>query len=146
MVAVDIEVQDDLTAVFSITKKPESSSYYTLDKPTAKAGELVTATLTDAGVRADEGDAEQECMPYIQRWFTYSCLPAEIYRIQAANGPLPLRCRRRMLRHMCILGTKSKVTLNGTDKEVDYDGTPKSVGDEIQATISGTGSFGTVSG
>lgn len=38
MVAVDIEVQDDLNAVFSITQKPESSSYYTLDKPTAKAG------------------------------------------------------------------------------------------------------------
>ena len=32
-------------------------------------------------------------------------------------------------------GDKDKVTLNGTDKEVDYDGTPKSVGDGIQATI-----------
>ena len=34
-------------------------------------------------------------------------------------------------------GDKDKVTLNGTNKEVDYDGTPKSVGDEIQATIGG---------
>ena len=34
-------------------------------------------------------------------------------------------------------GDKDKVTLNGTNKEVDYDGTPKSVGDEIRATIGG---------
>ena len=38
MVAVDIEVKDDPSAVFSITKKPESSSYYTLDKLRQKPG------------------------------------------------------------------------------------------------------------
>ena len=34
-------------------------------------------------------------------------------------------------------GEKDKVTLKGTDKEVDYDGAPKSVEDGIRATIGG---------
>ena len=65
MVAVDIEVKDDLSAVFSITKKPESSSYYTLDKITAKARDLVTATLTDEGVkRMKENPNKNACLTY----------------------------------------------------------------------------------
>ena len=65
MVAVDIEVKDDPTAVFSITQKPESSSYYTLDKTTANAGKQVTATLTDEGVRRmKENPNKNACLTY----------------------------------------------------------------------------------
>ena len=65
MVAVDIEVKNDQTAIFSITKKPESSSYYMLDKPAARAGEVVTATLTNEGVRQmKENPNKNACLTY----------------------------------------------------------------------------------
>ena len=136
MVAVDIEVQDDPNAVFSITQKPESSSYYTLDKPTAKAGDLVTATLTDEGVkRMKENPNKNAC-------FTYSGgLLVVIYppKFTESDGKwtASFQMPAQNIETNVYFGDKDKVTLNGTDKEVDYDGTPKSVGDEIQATIGG---------
>lgn len=134
MVVVDIEVQDDPNAVFSITKKPESSSYYTLDKITAKAGELVTATLTDEGVkRMKELLNKNAC-------FTYSGgLLIVIYppKFTESGGKwtASFKMPTQDVETHVYFGDKDKVTLNGTDKEVDYDGTPKSVGDGIQATI-----------
>lgn len=134
MVVVDIEVQDDPNAVFSITKKPESSSYYTLDKITAKAGELVTATLTDEGVkRMKELLNKNAC-------FTYSGgLLIVIYppKFTESGGKwtASFKMPAQDVETHVYFGDKDKVTLNGTDKEVDYDGTPKSVGDGIQATI-----------
>lgn len=136
MVAVDIEVQDDLTAEFSITKKLESSSYYTLDKITAKAGELVTATLTDEGVkRMKELQNKNAC-------FTYSGgLLIVIYppKFTESDGKwtASFQMPAQNIETNVYFGDKDKVTLNGTNKEVDYDGTPKSVGDEIRATIGG---------
>lgn len=134
MVVVDIEVQDDPNAVFSITKKPESSSYYTLDKTEAKAGELVTATLTEAGVaRMKELLNKNAC-------FTYSGgLLIVIYppKFTESGGKwtASFQMPAQNIETNVYFGDKDKVTLNGTDKEVDYDGTPKSVGDGIQATI-----------
>ena len=136
MVAVDIEVQDDLNAVFSITQKPESSSYYTLDKTQAKAGELVTATLTDAGVERMKGMQNKNAC------FTYSGgLLIVVYppKFTESSGKwtASFRMPAQDVETHVYFGDKDKVTLNGTDKEVDYDGTPKSVGDGIQATIGG---------
>jgi len=136
MVVVDIEVQDDPNAVFSITQKPESSSYYTLDKPQAKAGELVTATLTDAGVERMKGMQNKNAC------FTYSGgLLIVVYppKFTESSGKwtASFRMPAQDVETHAYFGDKDKVTLNGTDKEVDYDGTPKSVGDGIQATIGG---------
>lgn len=136
MVVVDIEVQDDPNAVFSITQKPESSSYYTLDKPRAKAGELVTATLTDAGVERMKGMQNKNAC------FTYSGgLLIVVYppKFTESSGKwtASFRMPAQDVETHAYFGDKDKVTLNGTDKEVDYDGTPKSVGDGIQATIGG---------
>lgn len=136
MVAVDIEVKNDPSAVFSITKKPGSSSYYTLDKPTAKAGEVVTATLTNEGVRQmKENPNKNAC-------FTYSGgLLIVIYppKFTESDGKwtASFKMPAQDVETHVYFGDKDKVTLNGTDKEVDYDGTPKSVGDGIQATIGG---------
>lgn len=136
MVVVDIEVQDDPNAVFSITQKPESSSYYTLDKTQAKAGELVTATLTDAGVGRMKGMQNKNAC------FTYSGgLLIVVYppKFTESSGKwtASFRMPAQDVETHVYFGDKDKVTLNGTDKEVDYDGTPKSVGDGIQATIGG---------
>lgn len=136
MVAVDIEVQDDLNAVFSITQKLESSSYYTLDKITAKAGELVTATLTDAGVeQMKEMQNKNACLTYSGGLLIVVYPPK--FTESGGKWTASFKMPAQNIETHVYFGDKDKVTLNGTDKEVDYDGTPKSVGDEIQATIGG---------
>lgn len=136
MVAVDIEVKDDPTAVFSITKKPESSSYYKLDKITAKAGDLVTATLTDEGVRRmKENPNKNACLTYSGGLLVVIYPPK--FTESDGKWTASFQMPAQNIETNVYFGDKDKVTLNGTDKEVDYDGTPKSVGDEIQATIGG---------
>ena len=136
MVAVDIEVQDDQTAVFSITQKPESSSYYTLDKPTAKARDLVTATLTDEGVRRmKENPNKNACLTYSGGFLVVIYPPK--FTESDGKWTASFQMPAQNIETNVYFGDKDKVTLNGTNKEVDYDGTPKSVGDEIQATIGG---------
>lgn len=134
MVVVDIEVQDDPNAVFSITKKPESSSYYTLDKPTAKAGELVTATLTDVGVeQMKKMQNKNACLTYSGGLLIVVYPPK--FTESGGKWTASFKMPAQDVETHVYFGDKDKVTLNGTDKEVDYDGTPKSVGDGIQATI-----------
>lgn len=136
MVAVDIEVKDDPTAVFSITQKPESSSYYTLDKAEANAGEQVTATLTDEGVRRmKENPNKNACLTYSGGLLVVIYPPK--FTESGGKWTASFKMPAQNIETHVYFGDKDKVTLNGTDKEVDYDGTPKSVGDEIQATIGG---------
>lgn len=136
MVAVDIEVKDDLSAVFSITKKPESSSYYTLDKITAKARDLVTATLTNEGVRRmKEMQNKNACLTYSGGFLVVIYPPK--FTESGGKWTASFNMPAQNIETNVYFGDKDKVTLNGTNKEVDYDGTPKSVGDEIQATIGG---------
>lgn len=136
MVAVDIEVKNDPTAVFSITQKPKSSSYYTLDKPAAKAGELVTATLTDAGVeQMKEMQNKNACLTYSGGLLIVVYPPK--FTESGGKWTASFKMPAQDVETHVYFGDKDKVTLNGTDKEVDYDGTPKSVGDGIQATIGG---------
>lgn len=134
MVAVDIEVQDNPNAVFSITQKLESSSYYTLDKITAKAGELVTATLTDAGVeQMKEMQNKNACLTYSGGLLIVVYPPK--FTESGGKWTASFQMPAQDVETHVYFGDKDKVALNGTDKEVDYDGTPKSVGDGIQATI-----------
>lgn len=136
MVAVDIEVQDDPTAVFSITQKPESSSYYTLDKTTVNAGKQVTATLTDEGVRRmKENPNKNACLTYSGGLLVVIYPPK--FTESDGKWTASFKMPAQDVETHVYFGDKDKVTLNGTDKEVDYDGTPKSVGDGIQATIGG---------
>lgn len=136
MVVVDIEVKDDPNAVFSITKKPESNSYYKLDKITANAGEQVTATLTDEGVRRmKENPNKNACLTYSGGLLVVIYPPK--FTESGGKWTASFQMPAQNIETHVYFGDKDKVTLNGTDKEVDYDGTPKSVGDEIQATIGG---------
>lgn len=136
MVAVDIEVKDDPTAVFSITQKPESSSYYTLDKTMANAGKQVTATLTDEGVRRmKENPNKNACLTYSGGLLVVIYPPK--FTESDGKWTASFKMPAQDVETHVYFGDKDKVTLNGTDKEVDYDGTPKSVGDGIQATIGG---------
>lgn len=136
MVAVDIEVQDNPNAEFSITKKPGSSSYYMLDKTTANAGKQVTATLTNEGVRRmKEMQNKNACLTYSGGLLVVIYPPK--FTESDGKWTASFQMPAQNIETNVYFGDKDKVTLNGTNKEVDYDGTPKSVGDEIRATISG---------
>lgn len=136
MVAVDIEVQDNPNAEFSITKKPGSSSYYMLNRTTAKVGDLVTATLTDEGVRRmKEMQNKNACLTYSGGLLVVIYPPK--FTESGGKWTASFNMPAQNIETNVYFGDKDKVTLNGTNKEVDYDGTPKSVGDEIQATIGG---------
>ena len=136
MVAVDIEVKDDPTAVFSITQKPESSSYYTLDKTTANAGKQVTATLTDEGVRRmKENPNKNACLTYSGGLLVVIYPPK--FTESDGKWTASFQMPAQNIETNVYFGEKDKVTLKGTDKEVDYDGAPKSVEDGIRATIGG---------
>ena len=136
MVAVDIEVQDNPNAEFSITKKPGSSSYYMLNRATAKVGDLVTATLTNEGVRRmKEMQNKNACLTYSGGLLVVIYPPK--FTESGGKWTASFQMPAQNIETNVYFGDKDKVTLNGTNKEVDYDGTPKSVGDEIRATISG---------
>ena len=136
MVAVDIEVQDNPNAEFSITKKPESSSYYTLNRSTAKVGDLVTATLTDEGVgRMKEMQNKNACLTYSGGLLVVIYPPK--FTESGGKWTASFKMPAQNIETNVYFGEKDKVTLKGTDKEFDYDGTPKSVEDGIQATIGG---------
>ena len=136
MVAVDIEVQDNPNAEFSITKKPESSSYYTLNRTTAKVGDLVTATLTGEGVRRmKEMQNKNACLTYSGGLLVVIYPPK--FTESGGKWTASFKMPAQNIETNVYFGEKDKVTLKGTDKEFDYDGTPKSVEDGIQATIGG---------
>lgn len=136
MVAVDIEVQDNPNAEFSITKKPGSSSYYMLNRTTAKVGDLVTATLTDEGVRwMKEMQNKNACLTYSGGLLVVIYPPK--FTESGGKWTASFNMPAQNIETNVYFGEKDKVTLKGTDKEVDYDGAPKSVEDGIRATIGG---------
>lgn len=136
MVAVDIEVQDNPNAEFSITKKPGSSSYYMLNRTTAKVGDLVTATLTDEGVRRmKEMQNKNACLTYSGGLLVVIYPPK--FTESGGKWTASFNMPAQNIETNVYFGEKDKVTLKGTDKEVDYDGAPKSVEDGIRATIGG---------
>lgn len=136
MVAVDIEVQDNPNAEFSITKKPGSSSYYMLNRTTAKVGDLVTATLTDEGVRRmKEMQNKNACLTYSGGLLVVIYPPK--FTESGGKWTASFNMPAQNIETNVYFGEKDKVTLKGTDKEVDYDGAPKSVEDGIRVTIGG---------
>ena len=60
MVAVDIEVEDDENAEYTLTQKSGNKSYYTLNMNTAEAGETNNSDADPGRCGSDEEDAEPE--------------------------------------------------------------------------------------
>lgn len=137
MVSVDIDVENDENAEFNITQKPGNRSSYTLNTYKAKAGETITATLTEEGVRRMQQVLNQNVV------FTYSGgLTAVVFppKFTESNGiwTASLKMPALDIETDVIFGEKQKVVLSGDAKKVDYDGTPKSIHDQILAEINGT--------
>ena len=117
MVAVDIEVQDNPNAEFSITKKPGSSSYYMLNRTTAKVGDLVTATLTDEGVRRmKEMQNKNACLTYSGGLLVVIYPPK--FTESGGKWTASFNMPAQNIETNVYFGEKDKVTLKGTDKEV----------------------------
>lgn len=137
MVSVNIDVKNDEDAEFNIVQKPGNRSYYTLNTYKAKAGETITATLTEEGVRRMQQVLNQNVV------FTYSGgLTAVVFppKFTESNGiwTASLKMPALDIETDVIFGEKQKVVLSGDAKKVDYDGTPKSIHDQILAEINGT--------
>ena len=137
MVTVDIEVEDDENAEYTLTQKPGNKSYYTLNKDKANAGETITATLTQAGVNQMKTTPNQNAI------FTYSggfhiLLFAPKFTESDGVWTASFKMPKTDIETDVIFGEKQKVVLSGDDREADYDGTPKSVNEWIRAEAGGT--------
>ena len=137
MVAVDIEVEDDENAEYTLTQKSGNKSYYTLNMNTAEAGETITATLTQAGVDQMKKTPNQNAI------FTYSgglhiLLFAPKFTESDGVWTASFEMPKTDIETDVIFGEKQKVVLSGDDREADYDGTPKSVNEWIRAEAGGT--------
>lgn len=137
MVTVDIEVEDDENAEYTLTQKPGNKSYYTLNKNTATAGETITATLTPAGVN------QMKKTPNKNAIFTYSgglhiLLFAPKFTESDGVWTASFEMPKTDIETDVIFGEKQKVVLSGDDQEVDYDGTSKPVNEWIRAEAGGT--------
>ena len=137
MVAVDIEVEDDENAEYTLTQKPGNKSYYTLNMDKAKAGKTITATLTPEGVD------QMKKMPNQNAIFTYSgglhiLLFAPKFTESDGVWTASFKMPKTDIETDVIFGEKQKVVLSGDDREADYDGTPKSVNEWIRAEAGGT--------
>lgn len=137
MVSVDIEVEDDENAEYTLTQKPGNKSYYTLNKNTAEAGKTITATLTQAGVDQMKKTPNQNAI------FTYSgglhiLLFAPKFTESDGVWTASFEMPKTDIETDVIFGEKQKVVLSGDDRETDYDGTSKSVNEWIRAEAGGT--------
>lgn len=137
MVAVDIEVEDDENAEYTLTQKSGNKSYYTLNMNTAEAGETITATLTQAGVDQMKKTPNQNAI------FTYSgglhiLLFAPKFTESDGVWTASFEMPKTDIETDVIFGEKQKVVLSGDDRETDYDGTSKSVNEWIRAEAGGT--------
>ncbi|WP_448861940.1 carboxypeptidase regulatory-like domain-containing protein [Clostridium sp.] len=137
MVSVDIEVEDDENAEYTLTQKPGNKSYYTLNMDKAKAGKTITATLTPEGVDQMKKTPNQNAI------FTYSgglhiLLFAPKFTESNGEWTASFEMPKTNIETDVIFGEKQKVVLSGDDREADYDGTPKSVNEWIRAEAGGT--------
>ena len=137
MVSVDIEVEDDENAEYTLTQKPGNKSYYTLNMDKAKAGKTITATLTPEGVDQMKKTPNQNAI------FTCSgglhiLLFAPKFTESNGEWTASFEMPKTNIETDVIFGEKQKVVLSGDDREADYDGTPKSVNEWIRAEAGGT--------
>ena len=137
MVTVDIEVEDDENAEYTLTQKPGNKSYYTLNMDKAKAGKTITATLTPEGVDQMKKTPNQNAI------FTYSgglhiLLFAPKFTESNGEWTASFEMPKTNIETDVIFGEKQKVVLSGDDREADYDGTSKSVNEWIRAEAGGT--------
>ena len=135
-IMVDIKVKDDPNAVYNITKEAASTDYYTLDKAIAKAGETVTATLTDAGIKAI-GNNQSMTLDYYGGLLIV-LFPGQFQKGTDGKWTTTFTMPAQDITTRAYASTKQEVTLTGTDKTVEYNGQPQTIDSAITATLGTT--------
>ena len=139
-ISVDIEVEGDADAVFSIAKDSGSSGYFTLDKDSAKAGDTVTATLTDAAVRQIEGDETSKTNAVLTYYggLLVVAWPPVFSKDETGKWTASFSMPAQDITARVYFSAKTEVTLIGSNRTVFYNGQPQSIDGSISAVIGNT--------
>ena len=135
-IMVDIKVKDDPDAVYSITQEAASAGYYKLDKTSAKAGDTVTATLTEAGVAAI-GTNQSMTLDYYGGLLIV-LFPGQFQKGTDGEWTTTFTMPAQDITTRAYASTKQKVTLTGANKTVEYNGQPQTIDSAITATLGTT--------
>ena len=132
-IMVNISLKDDPNATYNITKEAASTGYYTLDKATAKAGETVTATLTDAGIKAI-GTNQSMTLDYYGGLLVVM-FPGQFQKNENGNWTASFKMPAQDITTRVYVSSKLKVTLTGENKTVEYNGQPQTIDSAIKAEL-----------
>ena len=135
-IMVDIKVKDNPDAVYNITKEAASASYYTLDKPSATAGETVTATLTEAGIAAI-GTNQSMTLDYYGGLLVV-LFPGQFQKGTDGEWTTTFTMPAQDITTRAYASAKQNVTLTGVNKTVAYNGQPQTIDSAITATLGTT--------
>ena len=135
-IMVDIKVKDNPDAVYNITKEAASAGYYTLDTTSAKAGETVTATLTEAGIAAI-GTNQSMTLDYYGGLLIV-LFPGQFQKGTDGKWTTTFTMPAQDITTRAYASIKQEVTLTGTDKTVEYNGQPQTIDSAITATLGTT--------
>ena len=134
MISVNIEVKDDKNASYNIVPKPGNSSYYTLDKSTAKAGDTITATLTADGIKwLQENPTENAVFTY-EGGLHVILFPPRFKQQADGSWTASLTMPACDIVTNVIFGAKKKAKIEGTDKEFTYDGNLHRIDEDVRAS------------
>ena len=132
-IMVDIKVKDNPDAVYNITKEATSAGYYTLDKTSAKAGDTVTATLTEAGVAAI-GTNQSMTLDYYGGLLVVM-FPGQFQKNENGNWTASFKMPAQDITTRVYVSSKLEVTLTGENKTVEYNGQPQTIDSAIKAEL-----------
>ena len=135
-IMVDIKVKDDPDADYNITKEAASAGYYTLDKNSAKAGETVTATLTEAGIAAI-GTNQSMTLDYYGGLLVV-LFPGQFQKGTDGEWTTTFTMPAQDITTRAYASAKQNVTLTGVNKTVAYNGQPQTIDSAITATLGTT--------
>lgn len=134
MISVNIEVKDDKNASYNIVRKSGNSSYYTLDKPTAKDGETITATLTPAGVQWLKDNPTENAVFTYEGGLNVVLFPPRFKQQADGSWTASLTMPACDIVTNVIFGAKKKAKIEGTDKEFTYDGNQHRIDEDVRAS------------
>ena len=134
MISVNIEVKDDKNASYNIVRKSGNSSYYTLDKTTAKAGETITATLTPAGVQWLKDNPTENAVFTYEGGLHVILFPPRFKQQEDGSWTAALTMPACDIVTNVIFGAKKKAKIEGTDKEFTYDGNLHRIDEDVRAS------------
>lgn len=132
-IIVNINVKDDPNATYNITKEAASTDYYTLDKTSAKAGDTVTATLTEAGVAAI-GTNQSMTLDYYGGLLVVM-FPGQFQKNENGNWTASFKMPAQDITTRVYVSSKLEVTLTGENKTVEYNGQPQTIDSAIKAKL-----------